>query len=199
MRLIPGAGRISGCFDDASSRNLPTDSAEDPQMIDLDDPRWKEFLGGYRQAYDVSLPLRRLRDGDPPKGIWKELWDELHHQGDVDIASYAAIPQLVSLCSTWEHRDWNLYGIASLIEIEKGRRGNPESPEWLAEDYQAAWRKLFDLGVKDLHDATDSHFIRMILGAFALHRGDRKLGEILVMYDASEIADITRYLNGEVD
>jgi hypothetical protein len=56
--------------------------------MSLDDLRWQELHGGYRVPFDASELLRRLEQG---QDIWDELWQELHHQGDVGEASYAAV------------------------------------------------------------------------------------------------------------
>jgi hypothetical protein len=54
-------------------------------MLPLGDPRWNELPGGYGTPFDPSDLLRRLEGG---KKAWDELWQELHHQGDVGVASY---------------------------------------------------------------------------------------------------------------
>ena len=54
-------------------------------MLSLDDPKWKEFEGGYRTQYDASIALRSLEQASTSKeieSIFAELWEELHHQGD---------------------------------------------------------------------------------------------------------------------
>jgi hypothetical protein len=57
---------------------------EAPQV----DIPWDELEGGYRQLYDPRLAFAAIADGS---GDWGELWQELHHQGDVGTASYAAM------------------------------------------------------------------------------------------------------------
>lgn len=47
---------------------------------------WGELEGGYRQRYDPRPAFAALADGH---GDWDELWQELHHQGDVGVASYS--------------------------------------------------------------------------------------------------------------
>lgn len=76
-------------------------------MLALDDPRWKTLEGGYRVVYDASIALARLERGED---VWKELWNELHHQGDVGESSYAAVPHLVRIAAARGSRAWNLYG-----------------------------------------------------------------------------------------
>jgi hypothetical protein len=70
-------------------------------MLALDDRKWKELLGGYKVPYDASHALRRLERG---ADAWKELWEELHHQGDLGEASYAAVPKLVRIVSKLRRR-----------------------------------------------------------------------------------------------
>ena len=60
----------------------------------LNDNLWKELQGGYRMDYDASVPLRQLEQTTDKKYM-DELWIELHHQGDVGLASYLSLPQLV--------------------------------------------------------------------------------------------------------
>jgi len=100
-------------------------------MLSLEDEKWKELQGGYRCRYDASVALRSLQSGID---VWGELWNELHHQGDVGLASYAAIPHLVQIAGGAALRDWNFYGLVATIEVERHRRENPALPSWLADD-----------------------------------------------------------------
>ena len=157
-------------------------------MLPLDDPRWKLLAGGYRVAYDASVPLRRFERGE---NVWNELWNELHHQGDVGVASYAAIPQIVRISEARRERDWNLYALASTIEIERHRKNNPPLPEWLAPSYKAAWESIVKLALSDLAGKPDELTLRSALAVVALGRGDLKLGALL---NHSETAEIAAYV-----
>ena len=64
-------------------------------MLSLDDPRWQQFTGGYRAPYDASPALPALFSGSVRAELWDELFEELHHQGDLGPASYAAVPHIV--------------------------------------------------------------------------------------------------------
>ncbi|MEG0881483.1 MAG: hypothetical protein RSH52_09485, partial [Janthinobacterium sp.] len=70
--------------------------------LSLDDPLWTTLEGGYRMPYDVAKALKAMQAGDD---VWHELWEELHHQGDVGVASYAAVPQLVHLLGNAQSRE----------------------------------------------------------------------------------------------
>ena len=52
-------------------------------MLNVDDIRWTKLSGGYRVPYDPRAALRKLASGTEVSEAWKELWQELHHQGDV--------------------------------------------------------------------------------------------------------------------
>lgn len=154
-------------------------------MLPLDSPRWRTLPGGYRVPYDASIALRRMERGAV---VWDELWENLHHQGDVGEASYAAIPQLVRISTTFAS-DWNLYALAATIEVERHRSTNPALPEWLETSYGAAWEQLVALALRDLAGSPDPLLLKSALSVVALARGDLKLGAILVYMGDSEIAE----------
>ena len=153
-------------------------------MLPLDDPRWKTLQGGYRIPYDASVALRRLEQGED---VWDELWEDLHHQGDIGEASYAAVPHIVRIVGAWPQRDWNPYSIASTIEIERHRKKNPPLPDWLKVSYLAAWDELLRLGQRDILSVTNPDTISSILGALALAKQQVKLGAFISYADDSEI------------
>ena len=125
------------------------------------------------------------------ESVWEELSNELHHQGDVGVASYAAIPQIVRICEAWRDRDWNLYALASTIEIERHRRDDPPLPEWLVPSYKTAWENLVKFALSDLAGRPDELTLRSALAVIALGRGDLKLG---AMINHSETAEIAAYV-----
>ena len=55
--------------------------------------------------------------------------DNLHHQGNVGEASYAAVTALVDLYCSDHLPDWNLFALTATIEVERHRKGNPSLPE----------------------------------------------------------------------
>jgi hypothetical protein len=156
-------------------------------MLPLDDPRWSNLAGGYKTPYDPSDALRRLEAGED---VWDELWQELHHQGDVGEASYATIPHLVRIVRSLSRRDWNFYGLVSTIEIERHRKSNPILPSWLVSDYKAAMAEMLKLALVDLRGETDRATILSILGAIALAKGYVTLGAMISHSDESEIVEV---------
>src|SRR5688500_1463687 len=100
-------------------------------MLSLDDPRWRTLHGGYRLLYDPTPALRRLAAEWENAPAWEELWNELHHQGDVGEASYAALTVIAELARAVASRGWNVYALAATIETERHAQRNPSLPTWL--------------------------------------------------------------------
>jgi hypothetical protein len=121
--------------------------------------------------------------------VWDELWQQLHHQGDVGEASYASVPHLVRICGSIRNRDWNVYALVSTIEVERHRKSNPPLPGWLGPDYEESLRKLLALGLSDLAHVADAATIQAILGAIALAKGALKLGAWITFADQSDIEE----------
>src|SRR5687767_4123289 len=123
-------------------------------MLNLDDPRWRTLAGGYRTRYDPTSALRRLASDWQDASAWDDLWGNLHHQGDVGDASYAAVPILVAIAGEVPVRGWNVHALVATIESERHARRNPPVPHWLESDYGQAWRDVLRLALDDLR-ATD--------------------------------------------
>ena len=62
------------------------------------DERWYTLRSGYRDLYNPSDALQALEQGDFTLA-WDELWENLHHHGDVDTAAYATVPEIVRIAS----------------------------------------------------------------------------------------------------
>ncbi|WP_426753543.1 hypothetical protein [Myxococcus sp. Y35] len=163
-------------------------------MLALDDPRWKTLNGGYRIPYDASDVLRQLEAGED---VWDELWDELHHQGDVGEASYAAVPHLVRIASAATQVDRNLYSLLATIEIERHRPQNPPLPTWCQESYAKAWEEVLELALKDVRTAEEESGIQTLLGVIAVARGQLKLGTLLSYSESSELDEFVEERYGK--
>jgi hypothetical protein len=150
---------------------------------------WSQMLGGYRRPYDPRPAVSRLRSDPADGSAWSELWSELHHQGDVGEASYAAVPLLVDACAAGP-RDWNLFALVATIEVERHRRANPRLPEALARDYAEALTRARDLALADLAETRDPLVVRSALAIVALADGALELGALVTGLDESEITEL---------
>ena len=158
-------------------------------MLPFDDPRWAVMLGGYRVPYDPRPALRMLEDGGDAKAVWDELWNELHHQGDVDLASYAAVPHLLRIHITNDLADWNTYSLMEVIEWRRGTGDNPAVPDWLIEGYEQAWQDVVEAALLDLLRSSEENLNRCALGVVAMSRGLRRAGHLIVDLSEEEIAE----------
>lgn len=158
-----------------------------PRMLSFDDPRWRSLAAGYRVPYDPRSALQALSSDFTDEAAWKELWSELHHQGNVGEASYAAVPTLVVLAEAAPKRDWNLFALTATIEVERHRRDNPDLPHWLAPLYRDAWAALSRLALSEAAGATDPFVVRTTVCVVALARGALRLGAYLNTIDESDI------------
>jgi len=128
---------------------------------------------------------------------WSELWDGLHHQGDVDTASYAAVPHLVRIHRRRDVPDWNTYALLGAIERQRRTPRNPAIPDWLTNDYQLAWHGIIELALQDLARSTDPLLVQAALGAVAIARGLRRIAEVLLDFTEDELDEMVSKYRGE--
>jgi hypothetical protein len=159
-------------------------------MFSLDDARWQDLDGGYRVRFDPRPLLSKLQANDETKATWHELWEQLHHQGDVGEASYAAVPHLVRIYRERGGDCWNTYAIVAIIELARGMGKNPDEPKWLKEDYFRAIRELAEVGAVEILRARDSEEIRAILSILAITTGIRTHARFLLNYSDEELLEI---------
>jgi hypothetical protein len=151
-----------------------------PLPIDLSDERWGELQSAFRRPYDVRPALRRLVSEDT--AVWYEFWEELHHQGDVGEASYAAIPAIVRIYAEQARQpDWNVYALAATIEEARHSNDNPAIPAWLAATYERGWAELEALALAELPQASDDDLVSSILAVLALGKGKRTLARMALL------------------
>jgi hypothetical protein len=142
-------------------------------MLPLDDPRWQSYKGGYRVPYDASRGLRRLLTDGPCKELWEELWNNLHHQGDLHQASYAALPWLVEFIRRSPKLDWNAVALVALIELERDQHNNPPVAEELSSGYYAAIRSLPEVLSSHPDREWGDCVVQAAVACIALARGQR--------------------------
>jgi len=146
--------------------------------------------GGYRTPLDPRPLLKRLESDTDIDAVWQELWDELHHQGDVGEASYAAVPFIVESYRKSGVIDWNAYAIVTIIELARNEGQNPDVPQWIAGDYFAAIRKLAEIGLSEILQVNSGEDARAMLGLIAVHKDLRVHGRFLVDYSDEEMMDM---------
>jgi hypothetical protein len=166
-------------------------------LLPLVDERWNDLDGGRRDAHDPRPALAHLERNERVEGAWAKLWDNLYHEGQVGLASYAAVPHLLRIHRLREVADWNTHAIVCSIELARPRGRNPAVPEWLRDGYESAWRELPLLALRDLARSEDPLLTRAALAVVAVARGLRDRGEALLELDDAELAELLATARGE--
>jgi len=159
-------------------------------MLSFDDPTWTTLTGGHGRVTDVRPLLRRLEVESDPDDVWEALWDALHHQGDIGVASFVAVPHLVRIHRRRGTVDWNTYALIATIELARDGEQNPELPDWARPDYEGALRELATTGLSELPRAQASEAVLSILSVAAIAHGQRVHGRALLKLDDEELQEI---------
>ncbi|MDX1940510.1 MAG: hypothetical protein SFU99_08160 [Saprospiraceae bacterium] len=160
-------------------------------MLNLDDPIWKTFNGGYRIPYDASLPLRKLEtinDENEINKILRELWQELHHQGDVDLASYFAMPHLIRIAKSKKLKQYDIPALVATIEIQR-HLNNPTIPKNYAEDYLNGIKEIIDVIKLNQSLPWDKTYATCAAAAIIAVNGQPALANIIFDLDEEGIAE----------
>lgn len=165
-------------------------------MLDFTDARWSGLHGGYRVPYDPRPALTNLEREHAVPRAWDELWQELHHQGDVGTASYAAVPHLLRIHKARGAPDWNTFALAGCIEQVRRTGRNPVMPTWLQDGYERAWRDIVDVALADLARSSESTLVRSAIGVIAMARGLTRIGEAILDFTEDELAEMIAEYRG---
>ncbi|MEO0332481.1 MAG: hypothetical protein AAF223_12490 [Bacteroidota bacterium] len=162
-------------------------------MRTLDDVIWKTLTGGYQNPYDASIALKKLEDSttnENEESIWEELWDELHHQGDIGTASLLTIPQLVRIYKRKGKVNYHLFAFITTIELARFN-DSVQLPDSFQGEYEEALEQIPDLinFVKD--QVWDSVLTASVLSATAIWKKQYKMAEVI---SELENEDLTDYL-----
>jgi hypothetical protein len=160
--------------------------------MELTDNIWKTLEGGYKIPFDASIPLRQLEltnDTEKIKKIWDELWNELHHQGDVGLASYLSLPQMVRIGKLNELYDWNLLGLCCVIEQQRHLGNNPTLPAEFSDYYNKGLADLKHFVLNNLNKKLDNTTYTLSLATLATCNGQIELGKAIMELEDKDILD----------
>ena len=159
--------------------------------MELDDPIWDTLEGGYRTLYNPVSALKRLQNAktaEEQTKVYAELWDELHHQGDLGICSYACVPQLVRIAQSNPPMTHDLFALIAIIETERHENSNPRIPGYLKDDYATALNAIPQLIAMASPPKWDETCIKAACAALAASKGNRILARAyLEMNDANAL------------
>jgi len=150
--------------------------------MELTNQIWQTLEGGYKIPYDVSIPLLELEqtnNADVIDNILEELWDELHHQGDVGLASYLALPQLVRIGKLKRIFNWKLIGLCLLIEQQRHWENNPIIPTEFQKYYNEGLIELKQFVLNNINRELDSTTYFVALSTLAICDGKIDLAKAI--------------------
>ena len=138
---------------------------------------WSKLTDANGQLYDPR-PALKAAEGGHAEAAYAELWDRLHHQGDLGTAAYAAVPELAGQIGRASIPDWRAYALIATVEEQRHRAGNPAVPQWLDDSYRTAIGGLIEPALGHLRTAEGDEEVRSILAVLAHAKGQRSIGAI---------------------
>ena len=111
--------------------------------------------------------------------IFNELWENLHHQGHVGLASYLAIPHLIDICIESKSLDWNFIGLCVTIENCRINGENPEIPSQYDDLYFGSLTKFEKYLLANFKNINDRTAFRLALALLATLNGQPGLGKAI--------------------
>lgn len=159
-------------------------------MLQLNNDKWNELDGGYRIPYDASIPLKRLEEAKSTEeinSVFTELWDELHHQGDVGLASYYAVPHIIRIAKEKKLFNDNVFGLIAIIEIAR-HKDNPKLPEEFEESYlHSIQTELPEIIKQAITIKWDISLASSILSALAVSKGHIEMADAILKMDDPDL------------
>lgn len=149
------------------------------------------MLGGYKVPYDPRSAISQLSSDTATDTAWDELFENLHHQGDLGDASYATIPMLVEIFKS-KPRSWQFYCLISIVEAQRHSDANPEVPAWIGDSYATSIQKSKEFALVDLKSSSDKELIRCAMAVVALASNLVSLGVFLAHTDEDKIEEVVK-------
>jgi hypothetical protein len=153
-------------------------------MLDLQSPKWRNLTHAYGSAEDIPALIEQLRTAPVPKSYqddpWFSLWSALCHQSDVYTGSYAAVPHVVGIAAEKPEKERIPHiSFIACIEACRHRKKAPRIPTDLRSSYLLALEQVANLILECLMKQWDEKEYAILLGAFAVMRGQPRLGNAI--------------------
>lgn len=158
--------------------------------MELNNPLWPTLHGGYQIPYNASIPLQELytqKGWAQREDVLAEFWENLHHQGDVGLASYMALSHLVALYIENRSLEWNIPSLCLVIEHCRLSGKNLALPIEYHKDYFDALKRLEAYFLERFKQIEDPTTLRIALAHFATINGQSKLGRAIENMDEDVI------------
>lgn len=160
-------------------------------MLELNDKRWETFKGGYKVPYNASIQLKVLEKTEDParvKQILEEFWQELHHQGDVDVASYMALPHLIRIAKEKQLRNADIPAIVAVIEVQR-HSNNPPLPKEFQAEYEQEIKGIIDVIKLNQGKKWNFDYATSATAAIAAVNGQFDLAKVLIDLEDDDLVN----------
>jgi hypothetical protein len=157
----------------------------------------RTYRGGYKQiTYDVIPLIHQLLREGTSHSLWKRIWADLHHQGDVGEATYAFVPYLVEYQGRQRELDEQIFQFCVVVDLALPEGSNPPIPPELELPYAIALRKLPAIGTDLMRRGCSQEVLMGIAAATALAAGNRVLARAYLEFGRAAALSFLRELNG---
>lgn len=150
----------------------------------------KYLTDGYNKEYNITEILTRFTSGTEDGQCWENVWNELHHQGDIGTASYAVLIELVDIYKT-RKRTYDIFNFAAVIEECRNLSRNPQPPDFLNGRYQASRDQLKLFAYEDISKKTNIPLLHSILSFLAGYSGSPATSSLISELDLWELTEQT--------
>lgn len=170
-------------------------------MLSLESKQWSNLNHAYGKAENIPAMIRKLADAPPVKDHLTEpyftLWSSLCHQGDIYTASYAALPQLVGICSNNSiTTDWTVLNLVVAIELARLKGRGPKIPDELSQSYLGAINHIPQIAVDMISNndcKENERGINICAAAIAISKGYPKQAEAFLELDNDNVDDFLKW------
>lgn len=145
------------------------------------------YLNVYGQIFDPSewFTAARQRGGSPD---WPQLFELLYHQGDINTASFAAVPYITGIVIE-QGGSWQPYALVASIEEARQLGKGPEIPRELEAAYYEAIKSLVHESLKAFDDTSDRLLIKSFIAMLSLAKGQTATATFALL-DEEEQAEL---------
>ena len=149
--------------------------------MEFENINWDDLTGGYKTSYNPIEAFYKIKSSNPivVKSGFEELWENLHHQGDVGTASYYSVPILIKLCVEEKSLDWNFIGLCVIIENCRHSLDNPILPSAFEVYYNECLLKFETYLLSNFKKIKDEDSLKLTFAFLATNNGYYTLGKAL--------------------
>lgn len=136
---------------------------------------------------EIAPLLEKLNSKEfPDVEIWYEIWDTIHHQGDVLVSSYIAVPKIFEIYEKKRWLDYNLPGLFAVIENCRQQEKNPKLPNWLEKEYFQSLEKTVQYCAENISREWDRDMLISFLQLTCVIKQNQGIYQLLDVASSSK-------------